>query len=83
MSRYKAACLQIRLLILTRQGFINRLSKPLCQDNMVLLLVFLFLALIVSFLCSIMEAALLSAPISFLIAEKEQGKLWEGRLIGL
>ena len=38
---------------------------------MVLLLFYLFLALFVSFLCSIMEAVLLSTPQSFLIAKYE------------
>lgn len=40
---------------------------------MTLLLVYLFIALIVSFLCSIMEAVLLSTPISYLKAKAEQG----------
>jgi CBS domain containing-hemolysin-like protein len=38
---------------------------------MKLLLVYLFIALIISFLCSIMEAVLLSVPISFLKAKKD------------
>ncbi|MEP2668644.1 MAG: CNNM domain-containing protein [Cyclobacteriaceae bacterium] len=38
---------------------------------MTLLLVYLFIALIISFLCSIMEAVLLSVPISFLKAKKD------------
>jgi len=40
---------------------------------MALLFVYLFLALIVSFLCSIVEAVLLSTPISFLKLEMENG----------
>ena len=40
---------------------------------MILLLFYLFLALIVSFLCSIMESVLLSTPISFLNAKMESG----------
>lgn len=38
---------------------------------MTLLLVYLFTALIISFLCSIMEAVLLSVPISFLKSKKD------------
>lgn len=40
---------------------------------MVLLIVYLLIALITSFLCSIMEAVLLSLPISFLKTKSEQG----------
>ena len=40
---------------------------------MILLLFYLFLALFVSFLCSIMESVLLSTPISFLNVKKESG----------
>jgi CBS domain containing-hemolysin-like protein len=40
---------------------------------MALLFAYLFLALFVSFLCSIMESVLLSTPQSFLIVKKEQG----------
>ena len=40
---------------------------------MILLLFYLFLALFVSFLCSIMESVLLSTPISFLIVKEESG----------
>lgn len=43
---------------------------------MVLLLIYLFLALIVSFLCSIMESVLLSTPQSFLIVKQENGNKW-------
>lgn len=43
---------------------------------MILLLTYLFLALIVSFLCSIMEAVLLSTPNSFLIVKQESGNSW-------
>ena len=43
---------------------------------MVLLLFYLFLALFVSFLCSIMESVLLSTPQSFLIVKQEKGDLW-------
>lgn len=41
---------------------------------MTLLLVYLFLALTVSFLCSIMEAVLLSTPLSYLKVKEEAGK---------
>ncbi len=43
---------------------------------MALLLTYLFLALIVSFLCSIMEAVLLSTPSSFLMVKQQQGNTW-------
>ncbi|MGB4972190.1 MAG: CNNM domain-containing protein, partial [Cyclobacteriaceae bacterium] len=38
---------------------------------MTLLLIYLFIALVISFLCSIMEAVLLSVPISYLKAKKD------------
>ncbi|MFO7616800.1 MAG: hemolysin family protein [Bacteroidales bacterium] len=50
---------------------------------MVLLLVFLFLALFVSFLCSIMEAVLLSTPQSFLIVNREKDHHWAKVFWGL
>jgi len=40
---------------------------------MILLLFYLFLALFVSFLCSVMESVLLSTPISFLTVKQESG----------
>jgi len=43
---------------------------------MILLFAYLFLALFVSFLCSIMEAVLLSTPQAFLIVKIEKGNLW-------
>lgn len=48
---------------------------------MVLLLVYLFTALIISFLCSIMEAVLLSTPISFLMVKKDSGHKWADTFI--
>ncbi|MBN1181108.1 MAG: HlyC/CorC family transporter [Bacteroidales bacterium] len=50
---------------------------------MFLLFIYLFLALIVSFLCSILEAVMLSTPQSFLIVNQESGKSWAKRFIGL
>ncbi len=50
---------------------------------MVLLLFYLFLALFVSFLCSIMEAVLLSTPISFLIVKQESGNDWAKGFVDL
>jgi CBS domain containing-hemolysin-like protein len=50
---------------------------------MVLLLFYLFLALFVSFLCSIMEAVLLSTPKSFVIAQHENKKPWAKSFIDL
>ncbi len=43
---------------------------------MLLLLAYLFLALFVSFLCSIMEAVLLSTPNSLLIVKEQSGNSW-------
>lgn len=43
---------------------------------MVLLLLYLFLALSISFLCSITEVVLLSTPQSFLIVKQEDGFVW-------
>lgn len=43
---------------------------------MIILLLYLFLALFVSFLCSIMESVLLSTPQSFLIVKYEEGNEW-------
>lgn len=48
---------------------------------MTLLLTYLFLALFISFLCSIVEAVLLTTPQTFLIAKKEEGKLWAEKFI--
>lgn len=50
---------------------------------MVLLFVYLFLALFVSFLCSIMEAVLLSTPISFLVVKQKRGSVWAKDFIEL
>lgn len=50
---------------------------------MLLLLFYLFLALVISFLCSIMEAVLLSTPPSFLMAKQEKGHSWAKTFIGL
>ena len=50
---------------------------------MALLLFYLFLALFVSFLCSIMEAVLLSTPRSFLIVKLEKGNQWAKTFLDL
>lgn len=50
---------------------------------MLLLLAYLALALVVSFMCSIMEAVLLSTPVSFLMVKKEEGHKWADTFIGL
>lgn len=50
---------------------------------MTLLLIYLFLALFVSFLCSIAEAVLLSTPISFLKSEKDKGNKGASSMIKL
>ena len=50
---------------------------------MFLLFAYLFLALFVSFICSIMEAVLLSTPQSFLIVKQEEGHHWAKSFIEL
>lgn len=47
---------------------------------MVLLLFYLLMALTVSFLCSVMEASLLSVPMSFVESRVIEGKKWASRL---
>jgi CBS domain containing-hemolysin-like protein len=46
-----------------------------------LLIVYLLIALIVSFLCSVMEAVLLSTPASYLFVKKEEGSITANRMI--
>lgn len=48
---------------------------------MILLFIYLFLALFVSFLCSIVEAVLLSTPQAFLIVKKQQNNTWADKFI--
>ncbi len=48
---------------------------------MALLFVYLFIALFVSFICSITEAVLLSSSQSFLIVKKDMGKAWAGHFL--
>jgi len=48
---------------------------------MILLFVYLFLALFVSSLCSIMESVLLSTPQTFLIVKQEKGNVWAKKFI--
>ncbi|HPF51097.1 MAG TPA: CNNM domain-containing protein [Draconibacterium sp.] len=50
---------------------------------MALLLAYLFLALFVSFTCSIMESVLLSTPTSFLIVKQEAGHKWADTFLDL
>ena len=50
---------------------------------MILLLFYLFLALFVSFICSIMESVLLSTPQSFLIVKQESGNAWAKGFVDL
>lgn len=50
---------------------------------MLLLLLYLSIALFISFLCSIMESVLLSVSNSYLTVEKERGGAWAGRFIEL
>lgn len=50
---------------------------------MLLLFFYLFLALFVSFLCSIMESVLLSTPVSFLIVKHERGNAWAEEFLDL
>lgn len=48
---------------------------------MFLLFVYLFIALFVSFLCSIMEAVLLSTAPSYLIVKQEEGRSWATKFL--
>ncbi len=48
---------------------------------MILLLFYLFLALFISGLCSVMEAVLLSTPQSFLMVKEEKGFKWATRFL--
>lgn len=50
---------------------------------MVALFAYLFLALFVSFLCSIMESVLLSTPQSFLLVKQDKGNSWAESFIDL
>ena len=50
---------------------------------MFLLFAYLFLALFVSFLCSIMESVLLSTPQSYLIKKKKKGNTWASIFLNL
>lgn len=50
---------------------------------MVTLIAYLFLALFVSFLCSIMESVLLSTPQSFLMVKQDRGHVWAQSFINL
>lgn len=50
---------------------------------MFLLFAYLTLALVISFLCSIMESVLLSTPQSFLIVNQEKGRKWAGSFMNL
>jgi len=50
---------------------------------MITLIAYLFLALFVSFLCSIMESVLLSTPQSFLIVKQDKGYHWAKSFIEL
>jgi len=50
---------------------------------MLALVAYLFLALFVSFLCSIMESVLLSTPSSYLLVMKEEGRTWATRFAGM
>ena len=50
---------------------------------MALLLFYLFLALFISFVCSIMESVLLSTPRSFLLVKQEAGHDWAEKLLDL
>ena len=48
---------------------------------MLLLLLYLFLALSISFLCSILESVLLSTPTSYLIVKEQEGEKWAENFI--
>jgi len=48
-----------------------------------LLLVYLFIALFISFVCSISEAVLLSVSHSYLIVKKDAGRMWARHFISM
>lgn len=50
---------------------------------MIALIAYLLLALVVSFICSIMESVLLSTPQSFLLVKQDEKHEWAGKLIDL
>ena len=50
---------------------------------MLILILYLLLALVVSFVCSIMESVLLSTPQSYLLVKKEEGLAWADKFLGL
>lgn len=50
---------------------------------MILLFAYLFLALVISFLCSIMESVLFSTPQSFLIVQQKKGSAWANTFLDL
>jgi CBS domain containing-hemolysin-like protein len=50
---------------------------------MILLFIYLFIALAVSFLCSILEAVLLSTPLSYLMVKSDKGLTWAKKFMGL
>ena len=50
---------------------------------MLLLFIYLFVALFVSFLCSIMEAVLLTTPVAYLMVKQERGSAWAKGFIDL
>ena len=53
------------------------------KEKMLTLIAYLFLALFVSFLCSIMESVLLSTPQSFLMVKHDRGHIWAKNFIDL
>jgi CBS domain containing-hemolysin-like protein len=53
------------------------------DSPMFALFAYLFLAIFVSFLCSIMESVLLSTPPSFLLVKEEQGHKWASKFADL
>lgn len=50
---------------------------------MIALIAYLLLALVVSFICSIMESVLLSTPQSFLLVKQDEKHEWAGKFIAL
>lgn len=50
---------------------------------MALLIFYLLLALVVSFLCSIMESVLLATPQAYLLVKQEEGYSWAKQFVGL
>ena len=59
----------------------NEINRIFERKEMFLLLLYLFLALSISFICSILEAVLLSTPPSYLIVKEKEGEKWAEKFL--